>query len=80
MVIIAWSSLPARINTWLSTATMIPMAANLKKISTSNKIGVNDEIVYRIQIFTSDKELTKESKEYKGLYPIWKYRDGRLWK
>ena len=53
---------------------------DIKNISTSNKIGVNDEIVYRIQIFTSDKELTKESKEYKGLYPIWKYRDGRLWK
>ncbi|MBR3831588.1 MAG: N-acetylmuramoyl-L-alanine amidase [Muribaculaceae bacterium] len=50
--------------------------------TSSSKVDspIEDGIVYRIQIFTSDKELSKDAKAYKGLYPIWKYRDGNLWK
>ena len=36
VVIMACSSLPARLSTWLSTATRMPMAAILKIKSTSN--------------------------------------------
>lgn len=37
-------------------------------------------IIYRIQILTSDKNLEKGSREFKGLYPIWSYRDGSIYK
>lgn len=40
----------------------------------------NNEIEYRIQILTSDKNLKNNSKEFKGLTPIYKYRDGGIWK
>jgi N-acetylmuramoyl-L-alanine amidase len=40
----------------------------------------SDEIIYKIQILTSDKILRDNSREFKGLHPIWHYRDNRIYK
>lgn len=40
----------------------------------------DDNITYRIQILTSNKILKKGSTEFKGLYPIWRYFDNKLYK
>lgn len=40
----------------------------------------SNDITYRIQILTSNKILEKGSTEFKGLYPIWRYFDNKLYK
>lgn len=49
--------------------------------TTENSSSTENKIIYRIQILTSDKNLANNSKEFKGLNPIWKYKDGgSVWK
>lgn len=49
--------------------------------TTENSSSTENKIIYRIQILTSDKNLANNSKEFKGLSPIWKYKDGgSVWK
>lgn len=43
------------------------------------KIDENEEI-YRIQILTSNKLLKDSDREFKGLSPVWKYKDGAIYK
>lgn len=40
----------------------------------------SDAIVYRVQILTHNKPLEQGSKFFKGLSPIWSYKDGKIWK
>lgn len=40
----------------------------------------SNDITYRIQILTSNKILEKGSTEFKGLYPVWRYFDNKLYK
>lgn len=40
----------------------------------------SDAIVYRVQILTHNKPLDQGSKFFKGLSPIWSYKDGKIWK
>lgn len=50
-------------------------------IAKKDNVSNENKIVYRIQILTSDKNLSDNSKEFKGLNPIWKYKDGgSIWK
>lgn len=51
-----------------------------EKVPSINNNVDTDKIVYRIQILISDKDLDNNSKLFKGLTPIWKYRDGKIWK
>ena len=37
-------------------------------------------ITYKIQILTSDKILSDKAREFKGLHPIWHYRDSKIYK
>lgn len=56
---------------------------NIEKKDTEKEeqsIESESGIIYRIQILTSDKNLEKGSREFKGLYPIWSYRDGSIYK
>jgi len=41
---------------------------------------VDAPTVYRVQIFTHPKKLERSSHFFKGLYPVWAYRDGGVWK
>ncbi len=36
--------------------------------------------IYRVQIFTHPKKLERSSRFFKGLYPVWAYKDGGVWK
>ncbi len=46
----------------------------------ANEDSRQTAIVYRVQFLTSGKRLEKGSRLFKGLYPVWSYRDGGLWK
>lgn len=39
-----------------------------------------EKVVYRVQILTHPKQLGSASKYFKGLSPVWSYKDGKLWK
>lgn len=45
-----------------------------------NKSSTNDIITYRIQLFTSNRQLKDNAKEFKGLEPIGYYIDNKLYK
>ena len=49
-------------------------------IENPDSIASNDEITYKIQILTSDKILSDKAREFKGLHPIWHYKDNKLYK
>ncbi|MDE6321967.1 MAG: N-acetylmuramoyl-L-alanine amidase [Muribaculaceae bacterium] len=74
----------------LATGTVEPSTTlgNMNTESTSassqeevtDKIAQNDAVVYRVQILTHNKPLDQSSKFFKGLSPIWSYKDGKIWK
>ena len=39
-----------------------------------------DETVYRIQILTSNRQLKDGAREFNGLGPVWRYKDGAMYK
>lgn len=45
-----------------------------------NKNSKNDIIIYRVQLFTSDRKLNDNAKEFKGLNPIWRYFENGIYK
>ena len=52
------------------------------KVETSVEKPVIDENeeIYRIQILTSNKLLKDRDREFKGLSPVWKYKEGAIYK
>ena len=64
----------------ISTQNNNKASSQDKKVSSANDDSDKDQIIYRIQILTSDKDLDLNSKLFKGETSIWKYRDGKIWK
>ncbi len=46
----------------------------------SNPSTSNESIVYRIQFLTHHKQLKQGSQYFRGLTPVWSYREGKTWK
>ena len=45
-----------------------------------DKNASKGEVVYRIQILTSNRQLKDGDSEFKGLGPVWKYKEGAMYK
>lgn len=56
------------------------LTTEFTQVENNDSTTSSDEIIYKIQIFTSDKILRDNSREFKGLHPIWHYRDNRIYK
>ena len=56
------------------------LTTDFTQVENNDSTTSSDEIIYKIQILTSDKILRDNSREFKGLHPIWHYRDNRIYK
>ena len=56
------------------------LTTEFTQVENNDSTTSSDEIIYKIQILTSDKILRDNSREFKGLHPIWHYRDNRIYK
>ena len=56
------------------------LSTDFTQVENNDSTTSSDEIIYKIQILTSDKILRDNSREFKGLHPIWHYRDNRIYK
>ena len=56
------------------------LTTDFTQVENNDSTTSNDEIIYKIQILTSDKILRDNSREFKGLHPIWHYKDNRIYK
>ncbi len=56
------------------------LSADSTPVVKNDSITSNDEITYKIQILTSNKILRDKAREFKGLHPIWHYKDNRIYK
>lgn len=54
--------------------------AQPKEISRSSKSNTSSKPVFKIQILTSDKVLPKNSRQFKGLFPIDRYKEKGIYK
>ena len=59
---------------------------DLSKIKTNSRVGITDlvtknqEIIFKIQIISSDTRLATNSPQFNGLKNVWEYREGGLYK
>ena len=60
---------------------IVSKSSNVKEETNTEQVAVdeNNEI-YRIQILTSNKQLNDGDQEFRGLSPMWKYKDGTIYK
>ena len=56
------------------------LTTEFTQVENNDSTTSSDEIIYKIQILTSDKILRDNSREFKGLHPIWHYKDNRIYK
>ena len=56
------------------------LTTDFTQVENNDSTTSSDEIIYKIQILTSDKILRDNSREFKGLHPIWHYKDNRIYK
>lgn len=54
--------------------------AQSKEISQSSKSNISSKPVFKIQILTSDKVLPKNSRQFKGLSPVDRYKEKGIYK
>lgn len=50
------------------------------ELKTKGDYSKEDKIIYRVQVLSSKVKIDKNSKELKGLYPIWIYKENGLYK
>jgi N-acetylmuramoyl-L-alanine amidase len=68
-------------NTSYITENARPIADPKKnKQANVSKSESNDEIIYKIQILTSDKKLSPENKQFKGYTPVSYYVEDGIYK
>ena len=56
------------------------LTTDFTQVENNDSTTSNDEIIYKIQILTSDKILRNKAREFKGLHPIWHYKDNKIYK
>ena len=56
------------------------LTTDFTQVENNDSTTSSDEIIYKIQILTSDKILRDNSREFKGLHPIWHYKDNKIYK
>ena len=56
------------------------LTTEFTQVENNDSTTSSDEIIYKIQILTSDKILRDNSREFKGLHPIWHYKDNKIYK